>query len=176
MDGTRSALVIPFELPEAIERIRQAEVDNAALGVPAHVTILVPFVSPSALDERVLGTVAEVAASVPAFRVHFREVRRFEPGPAAPEGVLWLAPEPAEPFLELIRAFAEAFPGMQPYEGLHEEVVPHLTIATADAGRMDAAESEARRWLPFQQPALRLVLLVEGDDAIWRREADFALG
>ena len=43
-------------------------------------------------------------------------------------GVVWLAPEPAEPFIALTELLAAAFPDHPPYEGAHDEIVPHLTL------------------------------------------------
>ena len=45
--ATESALVILTPLPAAIERIRQRYDPAAALGVPAHVTIMYPFIPPA---------------------------------------------------------------------------------------------------------------------------------
>ncbi len=41
---------------------------------------------------------------------------------------MWLAPDPAHPFVELIERLATEF-GVRPYGGAHGEVVPHLTVA-----------------------------------------------
>ncbi len=70
----------------------------AAWGVPAHVTVLYPFVEPTAVDEYVLATLAAAVGSVAAFDCRFPRTRWFG------EDVLWLDPEPAEPFGELIAA------------------------------------------------------------------------
>ena len=43
--------------------------------------------------------------------------------------VVYLAPEPDAPFRRLTAALASAFPDYPPYEGAHEEVIPHLTVA-----------------------------------------------
>ena len=51
--------------------------------------------------------VAEVIASVPSFHTMLREVRRWDPGGGATEGVIWLDPEPSRPFVELTEALAK---------------------------------------------------------------------
>ena len=44
----------------------------------------------------------------------------------------YLAPEPPEPFARLTEAIAERWPDYPPYEGIHETVIPHLTVAYGD--------------------------------------------
>ena len=47
--------------------------------------------------------------------------------------VLWVAPEPAGPFLELTDRLADRF-GTPPWDDEFDEVVPHLTVAHASDG------------------------------------------
>ena len=65
--------------------------------------------------------------------------------------VVYLEPEPDEPFRRLTNALAAAFPDYPPYEGVHEEVVPHLTVA-ADApdDYYAAAEHALPTFLPIR--------------------------
>src|SRR6185369_3483428 len=53
-----------------------------------------------------------------------REIRRF-----SPDHVLYLAPDPDEPFRQLTQAIWRLFPETPPYAGRHTEIVPHLSIA-----------------------------------------------
>jgi 2'-5' RNA ligase len=175
MRGRRSAIVVPFRLPATLDALRLRESSSARAGVPAHVTILFPFVPPRSVDGDVLLRVAAIAAAVPAFDVAFGEVRRWEPSDAAPDGVVWLAPEPAAPFIALTAAIFAAFPEHPPYGGIHEETIPHLTLAADDRAHMGAVVAEARRHVPFRRRASAAVLIVEGDDGRWRTRRRFAL-
>jgi 2'-5' RNA ligase len=172
--GRRSAIVIPVRLPPALEAIRLDHVDNARLGVPAHVTLLFPFVDPAAIDAAVLERAGRAVGRVPAFRVGFREVTSFDPGPES-DGVVWLAPEPAVPFVALTESLVQAFPGYLPYGGIHDEVVPHLTLANVDVD-VPALEAAARPHLPFRRRASTAVLLVEDDGGRWRAVRRLPLG
>jgi 2'-5' RNA ligase len=172
----RSAVVAPIEIPPLIERLRYAETADARRGVPAHVTLLFPFFEPPSIDERVLATIAGVVRGTAAFDVEFREVRRWPPGGSAPQGVVWLAPDSGDPFRALTQALWDSFPDHPPYEGRHDEVVPHLTLAVDDASHFDAVAAEAGRHLPFERRVDAVVLLVEGFDGQWRLRARFALG
>ena len=72
---------------------RLAPIPVAPLGVPAHITVLYPFIPPDAARRRRCErAIADVLRGFAAFDFALRDVRRF------PDGVLYLAPEPVEPF------------------------------------------------------------------------------
>jgi 2'-5' RNA ligase len=172
----RSGIIVPIRLPADLESIRHREVASARAGAPAHVTLLFPFVPARLLRTEHLERLAEVVASVPAFDVAFREVRRWDAGGGAPEGLIWLDPEPSEPFIELTKALGRAFPDYQPYGGIHDTIVPHLTIASDDRRRLQAIQAEAGRSLPLRRRVSSAILIVEGADGRWRTRGRFPLG
>ena len=171
----RSALVVALTLPPPIEQIRLRETAAARAGAPAHVTLVIPFVPPSALDDAVQRRVRSMIGTVPAFDLDLRLVRRWEPGGGAPEGVVWLEPEPAAPFVALIEALGDAFPDYPPYGGIHDTIIPHVTIASDDRRGLDAAEAGARLYLPIRQHVAAATLLSEGADGRWRTWRRFPL-
>jgi hypothetical protein len=61
--------------------------------------------------------------------------------------VLWIAPEPTEPVVAMVRAIAAAFPEHPPYGGQFESVIPHVTVAHGDGLDLGALEPEVRRRL-----------------------------
>jgi 2'-5' RNA ligase len=172
--GGRSAIVVPIALPDALEAIRRDHVDNARLGVPAHVTLLFPFVPAKALDQGTIDRARAVIAAIEAFDVEFREVTYFDPIPTK-EGVVWLAPEPAAPFIAITEALATAFPGYLPYGGIHDTVVPHLTLANVDID-LPALISSAQVELPFRRRVDAAAVLVEDDAGRWRIAERLPLG
>ncbi len=117
-----SAIIVPVRVPVVVSRLRERMDPSAAEGVPAHVTLLYPFMPPDELRHDVRRTIEDIIAAEPAFPVVFSFVRRWP-------NLVYLEPEPAEPFRRLIRALSAAFPEYPPYGGLHEEVIPHLTVA-----------------------------------------------
>jgi 2'-5' RNA ligase len=126
----------------------------AAKGVPAHVTVLHPFVDPSEVDDQLIATVAGAMAAVHAFDCSSSRSRWFG------QDVLWLDPDPAQPFRDLTTAVWSAFPEHPPYGGAHDDVVPHLTVAErrlADLPAVRAAEGAVHAGLPIttriDQPA-----------------------
>lgn len=155
----RSAVIVPVPAAEPLVGALRAELDtHAAVGVPAHVTVMAPFLPVAALDP---GTVAELAATiatVPAFDVGFTEVRWFD------DRLVWLAPESAAPFAALTDAVGARF-GLAPYAGEHgSDPVPHLTVAyDAPAPRLRAVADELAGGLPVATRVEQALLMVERD-------------
>jgi 2'-5' RNA ligase superfamily len=82
--------------------------------------------------------------------------------------VLYLEPDPARPLRDMIAAVAREFPGFPPFGGIHETVVPHLTIAqTDDAAAMRAAEDDVSRRLPIRTHVAEAAIMRHGEEG-WR--------
>ena len=89
MTETESAVLVPVPEAERVVSRHRARLDGAAaLGVPAHVTVLFPFVPPSAITATTLESLAAAVASVGAFDCEFAVTAWFG------SDVLWLAPRP----------------------------------------------------------------------------------
>jgi 2'-5' RNA ligase len=165
-----SAVVVRIAVPPALMRLRRAWDRNASAGIPAHVTILFPFVGPGDLGSSIRGELASIAASQERFEVRFERVGRFP-------GVVYLVPDPAEPFMRLITAVAVRFPAYPPYGGEFAEVIPHLTIAESDDdGPLDEVATIASRNLPFGAHVAGLEVLVESGAGRWHRHWRLPLG
>ncbi|MGN6791873.1 MAG: 2'-5' RNA ligase family protein [Streptosporangiaceae bacterium] len=173
MQPTESAVLVLIPEAESAVASYRADLDPAAaLGVPAHVTVLYPFVPPERVDETVISDLAGAVGSIGAFDVTFAHVRWFE------RSVLWLAPEPARPFRALTAAVAKAFPGYVPYGGAHSDVVPHLTIGQGQPGRvLESAARAIEPSLPFTARVSTAVLMSGSLEAgSWRAVLDVRLG
>jgi hypothetical protein len=158
----RTALIVPVpEAEPAVGALRLAHDPSAALGVPAHVTILFPFAPPETLDE---AAVAELLGRFPAFDFVLDRIERFEDG----EGAVWLHPEPSAPFVDLTAAVAQRWPDHPPYEGAFDEPIPHLTVSTQPID-LDVA-------LPIPCRARVVVLIEEAEeDGRWLERRVFPL-
>ena len=115
----RTALIVAVPEAEAVVgelRLRARPV-GAALGVPAHITILFPFLAPPEVDEDAL---AELIA-VHAFDF---ELAAVETSPTAHAS--------SHPTPRAVRradaAVWQRWPDHPPYEGALDEVIPHLTV------------------------------------------------
>jgi hypothetical protein len=117
----RTALIIAVpEAEDAVGALRLERDSSARKGVPAHITVLVPFLPPAEIDAAALRDVFTAHAE---FDFILDRVARFEHGP------VWLHPEPSGPFAELTRSVWARWPQHPPYGGIHEEVIPHLTVS-----------------------------------------------
>ncbi len=170
----QSAVLIPVPETERVVSGHRDRLDRAAAwGVPAHVTVLYPFVAPAAITAATIAVLADAVRSISAFDCEFPATRWFG------QEVMWLAPQPDEPFRILTRAVSAAFPGYLPYGGAYDDVVPHLTVADRPAGgvtEMWAAEADVLRWLPIQARISR-VWLMTGHTApgSWQAMAELPL-
>ncbi len=165
MTGPReSALIVP--VPEAEELVggwREQYDGSAQTGVPAHLTLLYPFLPPEEIGPADLDRLAALFSSVPPARFVLTAVRRF------PRGVLYLAPEPDE-FLRLLTARIWAlYPHRPPYGGAFAHIVPHLTVAQHDDhGVLDRVEATVAPGLPIAAAAAEAWLMLQGVDDRWR--------
>ena len=143
---TETALVILVPDAEAVVAEHRLRHDPAAAdGVPAHVTVLYPF--RTEVDDDTAAAVAAIAAAVPAFDATFRTTARF------PGVVLYLDPEPAAPFHDLIARCIAAFPDCPPYGGTIPDPLPHLTVADGvDEPTADALDAAVARRPPDHVP------------------------
>ncbi|MEA2290989.1 MAG: hypothetical protein QOF17_9 [Solirubrobacteraceae bacterium] len=141
--------------------------DDAAAGLPPHVTVLYPFVPARRAGPELERDLRATFAHIPAFDFALTSVGRFP-------GVLYLAPEPAAPFAALTEACTRRWPEHPPYAGAYDEVVPHLTLAEGPEPP-GLAEGWGRR-LPLRARAEALWLMAPGPGGRWRRVADVPLG
>jgi 2'-5' RNA ligase len=168
----QSALLIPVPAAEAVVGGARLEHDPvAAAGVPAHVTLIVPWVEPAQLDvdDQVVPALVDVLADVKSFDFELTGVRWFA------DRVLWLSPEPATPFRELTALLAARF-GTPPWAGKFRDVVPHLTIGHAgfDGGLGPVADLLAPQ-LPLACRAEAVWAMI-GDGERWHVHARVPLG
>jgi hypothetical protein len=132
--------------------------------------VLFPFVPARDIDDALLDELRRLFANHERFTVAFRECRRF---PA----VLYLAPEPAEPFVRLTEDVWRAYPRYPPYEGAFEAITPHLTAAEGDDNVVAQAEADMTPSLPIVADVRAVTLLeeLEPDSARWHIRAGFPL-
>lgn len=142
---------------------------SAAAGVPAHVTVLYPFLRPDALDGQADGALSSIVAGVAPFRMDFRRTGRFP-------SVLWLAPDPAGPLARLTDAVVERWPEHPPYGGTVDTVIHHLTVADGAPDEvLDELESRVTAGLPVADDVTHVTLGVRRGGT-WMVERRYPLG
>jgi hypothetical protein len=144
------ALAVPF--PGIVEPV------GIPNDLPPHVTVLWPAPGDVVDIARVLGPFGR-------FDVTFSRLDRFP-------GVLWLAPEPAEPFVALTEAMVDTFPDWLPYGGSYSSIIPHLTVAQAE---LDETAALIEPLLPLASRAESVVLYESADGRHWHEAHTFDL-
>jgi hypothetical protein len=174
MSAVESALVVLVSEAEAlVAPFRSLHDPSAAAGMPAHITLLYPF---KVLDQSgavLLDRLREGFGSMPPFEYSLVSIRRF------PQ-VLYLAPEPDEPFRQLTLAIWRWYPETPPYGGRWPEIIPHLSIAqVADEHVLDRVAYDlaraSRGRLPINASAREIALMDNGSGR-WQVRATFSLG
>jgi hypothetical protein len=174
-----TALLLPVPAAEPAVGQHRARLDDAARdGVPAHITVLYPFLPPAEVNEALLASLGCMIAGLAAFGFALDKVGWFG------EQVVWLGLRDPAPFLALTDLAFTAFPSCPPYGGRHTEVIPHLTIGhSAGPQALRAAAESVRPCLPIEAVATEVILMAGPRPGIpgtppgqWRTIASFPLG
>ncbi len=166
--GQTGLIVRVSDAEPAVRAWRERFDPSALAGVPAHVTVLFPFLDERRIDSHVCSALADVFGRHRAFDVRFESCGRF------PE-VLYLVPDPDTQLRRLTEAIAERWPEAAPYGGKFTEIVPHLTVADGQgAAVLEGIEADLLSELPFTARVSSVDLIVH-DGARWQERASFAL-
>ena len=167
-----SAFVVFVTQAEALVGNLRALHDPAALQqVSAHITVLFPFMEPSALSPQVLKRCAAVIALHQSFSFALPSIARF---PAT----AYLEPVPSEPFIRLTQALWQAYPAFPPFRGEFPTVIPHLTVAHGSVEGAELVAQELAARLRSSGPvraACTSVALIENSSGYWRQSHVFPL-
>jgi len=169
---TALVVLVP-EADDLVKPFRDRYDPSAADGMPAHITVLYPFKFPDQGDQAALVDLRICFQRFAPFHFFLAAVRRF------PDAVLYLAPEPDEPFRQLTLAIWDQYPESPPYGGKWPDIVPHLSLAwISDGQKLDriaddfAHASQGR--LPIRATASE-VALMEKRSGRWSIRATFGL-
>jgi 2'-5' RNA ligase len=165
MAETAVVVLLP-ELEPLIGGWRRRYTGDGGRGMPPHVTLTIPFADSADLRDRI-GPLGRALGAFVSFEVTLARTARFP-------GVVYLCPEPDEPFVAMTEALAAAFPEFPPYGDEFQEIVPHVTVAQADDAVLAGLERELVPKLPVKARVER-AWLVENTPAGWRRHTAFPL-
>jgi 2'-5' RNA ligase len=152
-----------------VQRWRGQFDPSAAAGMPAHITVLYPFLHRRLIDAEVISELETIFGRHDAFDLLLVRCQRFP-------NVLYLQPEPDSPLRALTGAVAGRWPEAPPYGGRFADVLPHLTVAQGqEPAVLDSIEADLADRLPIatRVSAVRLHVCSGG---LWREEHAFALG
>ena len=139
MSSSGLVLLVPALEPK-IDDLRARHDPAARQGMPAHITVLYPFMDPVKIGPTQRNRLAEVIRGFQPFDLTFQRIGRF------PEA-LWIQPDPTEAIIAMVQAIVAAFPDYPPYRGQFETVIPHVTVGLGDSFELAAVEPELRRRL-----------------------------
>jgi len=171
-----SVLLVPVPDAEAtVAPFRRGLDPTYRQKMPAHVTVLVPFMPPMMIDDAVIDNLTSLFRGFGGFEFVLRELNWFD------KRVLYLEPEPAEPFRLITTAVVKQFPDYPPYEGAFDDIVPHLTIG--ESGRWRKRHWRMRRAATRVEPSLPIfayaseiwLMVLPENERHWHRLHTFAL-
>jgi len=157
-EGAPTALLVPVAVAEPY-------VELAADGMPAHVTVIYPFVGSRRVAPALIDELRDVLGRRRAFDFALSAIGRFP-------GVAYLAPEPAAPFVQLVEACVARWPERPPFAGAFRETVPHVTIRWGDLDAGEERRIAAALPLPARASCVWLMARVGGR---WTRRATIPL-
>lgn len=168
-----TGLIIPVPAFEAF--IQEHRAQNAAVspeGVPAHLTLLYPFLPPMRCQEA-HAEVEGFFAEVEPFDFELTEIGWFE------DRVVFLAPSDPTPFVELTERLIDRWTQCIPYGGRHAgKHVPHLTLGIEGTPEEMASLAEAaEKMLPARCTAEQAWLMIgTPHPAEWEVKRRFTFG
>ena len=172
MDMSATALIV--EVPEAELMVRdlREEFDRVSLlGMPAHITVLYPFLEQSNIDESQLELMQSVFDGFGNFGFQLNEVGEFQE-------TVYLSPSPKERFTDLTKAIERMFPEYPPFGGIHDSIIPHLSVLNGSTEHISKVRKELEIRLKMTGPIESIcneVILLEFANHKWRKLDVFAL-
>jgi hypothetical protein len=141
----RTGLIIPVPAADALLNAVRGRHPGAVRDVPAHVSVLYPFLPAEELDGPVTESLGTVFAEHRPTEVRFTACHR-QPG------FVGLLPEPKDVLDALAAATRQRWPSVLPYGGAFgEDPGTHLTVAMGtDEATSAEIEQEVGGWLPLR--------------------------
>lgn len=160
-----SALIVRVPEAEAcVGDLRRRFDSSAREGVPAHITVLVPFMSPEFITSVVLADLERALGETSTFAFSLSRVERFV-------ATAYLAPDPSEPFVRLTESVMRSHPAYPPFRGAHSSIIPHLTVANGDPVEAEIAAERLLEIMALNGPitsVCRAVDILENSSGSWR--------
>jgi hypothetical protein len=157
-----TAIIVPVDPAEVVVGgWRRAHTPSGSNGMQAHVTLLAPFTPPELLVPGRIREAREILRGFDAFDFELVSTAYLDLGSRR---VLYLPPEPGEPFVRLIEALAARFPEHPPYGTASLEPIPHVTVATsADDDLLEGIERTVQPALPIAAAATEAWIVEYGE-------------
>jgi 2'-5' RNA ligase len=158
-----SAVLVPaLAVGQLVRDLRMQYTPSARAGVPPHVTLMIPFVPPLDLTDAAIDALTMLMSRTRAFDCSLTQVNQFD------GGVVYLEPEPAEPFARLTREISRQF-GVRLYRGdFGDRPVVHLTVAILEsAATRQQVVTQLNDLVPIDLRAEEAWLMVGSNASGW---------
>jgi 2'-5' RNA ligase len=167
-----STLVILVPSAHAtVGRLRRRLDSAAAWSVPLHISLLYPFAPRDSISDDDAVRLGGLLRAFDPFDFVLSEVGWFD------ERVMYVAPTPKAPFVELTNRIVEEFPHYRPYGGAYREIVPHMTVGEGlRPARMRRTGRRLERHLPIRAAATEVSLMTPDTAGRWSVVQRFPLG
>jgi 2'-5' RNA ligase len=166
--------LLGIQVPEAealVNLWHQRHNERDVFDVPAHITLLYPFVPSTHITSTLLEELHLFFSTISSFRVTLARLGYFPN-----THVFYLAPEPTEPLRVLIELLTDRYPDILPYGGAFEKVIPHLTIAhNADSEMRQQITETFHHFEPIEIQITETCLMVQIENQRWQIRTRFPL-
>ena len=163
-------ILVVSEAEPLVGAIRHEHDRVARLGVPAHITLLYPWVTPP-IDEAAVQRLRAAVDRAAPYEIVFRGIGRFE-------RALYLRPDDDGQTLDLAGRIAAFFPDYPPYGGRFASPVPHLTVAEVEESLepiIHTCGPALLAGLPLAATVTSVTVMESGDDGLWSVRATVPL-
>src|SRR5579862_1106375 len=143
-------IVAPHEVQSIAVPLLQRFAPDTLTRVPAHLTVLYPFVAYERLDEA-CDKLREICAKVPPFEVTMAGFGEFP-------SVIYMTPRNPKPIKQIFNRIYQDFPECPPYRGAFgDDMTPHMTVGEFESeDEKRAARAMLPRYTPITFMATRL--------------------
>ena len=160
--STAVVIIAPPEVQAFATPLRLTHEYSGMLRVPAHITILFPFVPVTELDSACT-TLAELCANVSPFDITLNGYGHFST-------TTYLKPVDSQPIQALYRKLFAAYPNYPPYRGAFgtENITPHMTVGQFGS-EIERAAADFPPYDPitFRVHNVHLIVGVEHEPTPW---------
>ncbi|MBP9731977.1 MAG: 2'-5' RNA ligase family protein [Candidatus Magasanikbacteria bacterium] len=122
MEKLQSSIDIHFKNLEPLISKWYTKLETATHGVPPHITLLWPWISPP-IGYSEIEILKNAVKNSKAFSITFDKIEYFQ------NGTIFLSCKDAKMIQNIMKKIFTAFPECKPYNGEFQNPTPHLTIA-----------------------------------------------
>lgn len=158
--GSTSLLLLVPEAQELFDAVGGATPG----GIPAHITVLYPFIPPIRITSQTRDELAQLAAATDRFAVTITSLAQYEI-------TTYLNLEPEEPVRALTHRIFEKWPDYPPYGDMDLYIQPHMALAQGVIP--SDVETTALPHLPVNAEITQLTVMVRRWSGRWKVDSQF---